>query len=464
MRLLLLFLGIGLPVTAAYAATARALRGPADLAARALRAGVALPLGIGAGSLFAFAWLAAGGSLGRAYATADFLLFGGAIAALRRRPLDVDPEPRGRPSIIDRVAIGVAALTLGAAGVALAQATIVAPTGGWDAWAVWNNHARFLYRGGEGWTALFDEAMSFSHNEYPLLLPAAVARLWAYSGETFVEPAIVAGLFTVSAPLAAFGAVARRSGYVAGATALMLLVGTGSWLGWGPAQYADVPLASCVVAAAAAVVSARREASPLPARVLALAGALLGLAAWTKDEGVVLGALFAAWSLAVSGRQPLWRRAVAFASGAALPLAARAYFQLALAPRFAALYTAEQAPTRVVGRLLAADRWALLAGELPRHLPGAETWLAGVAIVAATLLGARWRELPRSPVIPALAAWGAFVLVYAATPLDLRWHLGTSASRVLLQPWPALLLGVFALVPPVAGPEVAGEEVGPAGG
>jgi hypothetical protein len=55
------------------------------------------------------------------------------------------------------------------------------------------------------------------------------------------------------------------------------------------------------------------------------------------------------------------------------------------------------------------------------------------------------------------AVYAAYSLVYAGTPLPLEWHIGTSAERVLLQAWPALLIAVLALVPqaPPAGAATA---------
>lgn len=107
MRFLLLAVALALPAAAAYAAIRRAWSEPAaDVWSRALRAGLALPLGLGAASLFTYAWLLAGGTLDRAYALADFVLFASVLAAalawrapggLARRPPRPDP-PAARGS------------------------------------------------------------------------------------------------------------------------------------------------------------------------------------------------------------------------------------------------------------------------------------------------------------------------------------------------------------------------------
>ncbi|MCF8053962.1 MAG: hypothetical protein K9K75_01915, partial [Deltaproteobacteria bacterium] len=70
------------------------------------------------------------------------------------------------------------------------------PHGKWDAWTIWNLHARFIFRGGANWYSYITPELLWSHPDYPLLLPLAVARVWLYVGtETQVAPALIAGIF-----------------------------------------------------------------------------------------------------------------------------------------------------------------------------------------------------------------------------------------------------------------------------
>src|SRR5437660_12884048 len=45
------------------------------------------------------------------------------------------------------------------------------PHGYWDAYAIWNLHARFLERGGAHWADFFTTQIGWSHPDYPLLVP-----------------------------------------------------------------------------------------------------------------------------------------------------------------------------------------------------------------------------------------------------------------------------------------------------
>jgi hypothetical protein len=458
-RLLLLAFALALPAAAAYAAIQRAWSEPGcRVSSLALRAGLALPLGLGAASLFTYAWLLAGGALDGAYASVDSVLFASILAAARLRrtptppgPAAGTPEAPGRSPILERSAAVVAAVALAVVAAWLVRQSVARPHGGWDAWGIWNMRARFLFRAGDDWRLAFSPALGYSHLGYPLFLPTAVARLWAFSGETTVAPAAVAVVFTLAPALAVAGAVSRRSGRVAGGTAALLLVAAEGWVSFGASQCADVPLASFIAAGAASLVAARRRDGTDDAGLLALAGASLGLATWTKDEGLPLALVFGAWALAFPGGGPRRRRAAALAAGAALPVLVTLSFRALLSPGFAEVFTRGQTAGGALQRLLALERWRVILAALPENLPGAEAGLPIVAVVAAIALGASWRELPRSAAIPALAASAGFLFVYALTPLDLRWHLRDSAARVLIQPWPAFVLGVFQLIPARSG-------------
>src|SRR5262249_54448796 len=78
-------------------------------------------------------------------------------------------------------------------GFALSQCLSVierAPHGDWDATAIWNSHARYLFRDGPAWQS---HIQNTSHADYPLLVPAVVARLWRYIGSDIPDAASVPG-------------------------------------------------------------------------------------------------------------------------------------------------------------------------------------------------------------------------------------------------------------------------------
>jgi hypothetical protein len=107
------------------------------------------------------------------------LLLLAAVAAWRRpgRPQARVPHPSSPRDRLLVAAVLAAALT---GAIAFFINTLEDPHGQWDAWMTWNLRARALVRAGPAWRTLF--APPTVHGDYPLMVPAAVARIWVYGG------------------------------------------------------------------------------------------------------------------------------------------------------------------------------------------------------------------------------------------------------------------------------------------
>ena len=193
----------------------------------------------------------------------------------------------------------LAVFLMSAAAFALASACW--PHGDWDAWATWNLHARFLYRGGEQWTSFFSEPLlRGSHPDYPLLLPVSVMRSWVFAGETIAGPILVAFLFLAGTSLLLFSGLALLHGKLRASLATIVLASTPFFTGYAASQYADGPLAFFYLATLVLLCLADREREGGHG-LLALAGLACGMAAWTKNEGLLFMAcvlLARIWTLA----------------------------------------------------------------------------------------------------------------------------------------------------------------------
>src|SRR5262245_9285840 len=106
----------------------------------------------------------------------------------------------------------VSLLMAGALGLAIAgfiARTDRMPHGEWDGWAIWNSHARFLYRDGPSWqehmTARVDGVQNTFHPDYPLLTPSLTARFWRYAGEEIPEAGAVVGIIFALSGIAILG-------------------------------------------------------------------------------------------------------------------------------------------------------------------------------------------------------------------------------------------------------------------
>lgn len=462
-----LAVAVALPSAACALALAGLLPGGKPGPARLLAASLSLG-GLGLASIPVFVWRLLGGRLGGAFLAADLATFAALTAGaawLTRRLRSTAAEGRSRPDG-DRLAalIGVMAL-LAVTAAALWGSAIQAerfPQGQWDAWAVWNLRARFLYRAADGRAALLADP-PLSHFDYPLLLPASVARLWAYAGrETTLAPILVAFLFTFAAAALCGSALLVLRGATVAVTASLLVLANSDFLVHGQSQYADVPAGYFLLAAVVLLAWHDRMARP-GARpwALLLAGLAAGLSAWTKHEGL----LFVTALLAARGAPALLRRdqarlrteAAWVGAGLALPLAAAVLYRLGT-PHANWLLDTQAGP--LPDRVLDASRLRLILEQFGRNLFGFGWGAALAAAGLAFLLALPGRAEGSRPLWPlgviGLATAG-YVLVFLASPFDLRWHLDTTVHRLLCQLWPAAVFALFLAAAPAPPPDPAAD-------
>ncbi len=445
-------MAVVLPSAASALVLSRLLAGGRPWPTRLLAVSLSLG-GLGLASLPVFVWRLSGGRLGGAFLAADLAVFAGLTAGAawltgRLHPPAADgpgePEPERVAALIGlMVLLAVAAAALWGSAIQAERF----PNGQWDAWAVWNLRARFLYRAADGRAALLADP-PLSHFDYPLLLPASVARLWAYAGqETTLAPILAAFLFTFAAAALCGSALLVLRGGAVAATASMLVLANSDFLIHGQSQYADVPAGYFLLAAV--VLLAWHDRMALPGGrpwALLLAGLAAGLSAWTKNEGLLfvtaLLAVRAALALRHGGRRLLRREMAWLGAGLALPLAAVVLYRVGT-PHANWLLDNEAGP--LLDRILDAARLRLILEEFGRHLFGFGWGAALAAAGLAFLLTRTDRAQPSRPLWPLgviVLVLAGYILVFLASPFDLRWHLDNSVSRLLCQLWPA---GVFAL-------------------
>lgn len=448
-----LAIALAAPVAAAFPTALWCLRESHVRGRWFLAAALAVGLGLGTSSLTYFAWLALG-LAGRgiplpAWELPVFALLAAAFAWLHLRGPRPASIPPPEPPLPRRALIAVCAALLGVAACALTTFLLglrVSPHGDLDAWAIWNMRARFLYRAPPAsWHEYFAASPEWTHPDYPLLIPGAVARCWVYAGtDTTWAPRLVAALFTASTAGLLLAALAALRSPAQALVAVALLLGTGQFLSLGTAQYADVPLAFFLLAGVVLLALADRSGSAKP---VTLAGLAAGLAAWTKNEGVVVLAALAlvralrAWRPGDGAR--MRRDVIAAALGAGPALLALAYFKLALAP-----------PTDLFSHTSRAALWAHIADParygviltyMARQMatigPGVVVILAGYVL----LLGRRPRPAGGAPVCAVLAVvLGADFIAYLTSYWEqVELHLAYSLDRLLMQVYPTALFAFF---------------------
>ena len=329
---------------------------------------------------------------------------------------------------------------------------LAAPHGQWDAWAIWNQKARFLYRAGDEWKAAM--GITWSQPGHPLLVAASVARLWAYAGdEITLAPALLSGVFGATVLAVVMGTlnVARTRAWVAGA----VLAAPFAFSHLVAAQTADLPVSMLVVSSLAML----RQDDPRVWRdsartrsALLLAGLLAGLTAWTKNEGAVFlcaSVLLVVWIAFRHGhpRDMAW-----WIAGAAPVLALVAWFKLIVTAAAAPVYGPSTSGT-AVAYLLSPDRHARVMEEMgPLFLSWGGTWarwslpvmMCAATGLALTRVGRSGRGVLAVVAVMLFGYYGA----YLVTSMDLPWLVVTTHERLVMQVWPALVLAALSVGEP----------------
>ena len=376
------------------------------------------------------------------------LLVGAGVGAFLRRknakcPLCQTPAAPRNDRLLTSALAMVFFVLLMLDGGAFIGAVSRAPNGQWDAWAIWNMRARFLYRdGGAVWRDGFTELMNWSHPDYPLLVPAFVASVWRTLGrETRTVPIALSAFFSFGSAglMATSVSILRgaRQGYLAG----LVLAATPALYLQGASQYADVPLAFFVLATLVTATLADRHDS---IGFSVLAGTMATLAGWTKNEGLQwFGCFFLAWLIVNRSR-----RMAAFLAGAAPVLAVILLFKTQVATSSDIVGTSGR--IGMMRRLLDISRYELIIREGLVHVWNFGPLVLSPFVILAVFLAvvgvrpdARDRRALQICCLALALTIPGYFMVYVLRSLDLAWLLRTSLNRLILQIWPGIVFAVF---------------------
>jgi hypothetical protein len=381
-------------------------------------------------------------------------------------PAEVHLSPAGREKFkYGQILAAIFGISLLSSLVSFAVSVVQEPHGKWDAWLIWNMHARFIYRAGEHWQDYFHSGLSWTHPDYPLMLPLSIVRSWNYMGvESLSVPIALAFLFTCALiGLVVSSLVMLRSesqGYLGG----LALLGSPFFILMGASQLADIPLAFFLLAAVVLFfVHDRSSGRRHP--ILIMAGVAAGLVAWTKNEGLmILFAVILVRFFVVAAGEDGWKGAVKqvlwLMAGLVPVLLAVAAFKMHLAPSTDLFI--DQNIQKIWARVTDLQRyktilWAYVQTGLTftQGIPDIRTGFrlnlgtAGIVLLAVYLFlsGMSVERKDKGNIlcvlIVTLMTLGSYFVVYLITPHDLGWHLATSLNRLLLQLWPTIIFIAF---------------------
>jgi hypothetical protein len=440
-----LLAGLCAPLLAMHLVVRRTLPGTNSGAVLG-RAGITIALSLGVSSVIYFVARLLQTPI-ELYGAVDVLAFGMlAVVASRLKPSRNQGSlaPPTRLAGGTRTAALTAVLTvviLIAGGIVVRERFLAIPNGEWDAWAIWNLRAAFLVSPTSHWSDGFTEELRWSHPDYPLLVPASIARLWHFAGsESPLAPMLFATAVMVATALVLTGSLIGVS-YLAAALGIALLL-VPEYLLWVTSQCADAPMGLFVLASV--VLLSRGE----EARAVALAGIAAGFAAWTKNEGTVaalsIAVSYAAVSLVRQAAPVAVRRIVWFWSGLSSSALVLFVFSSTVAPSSDLAAAIVDADT--IAKFSSFERHSKVVAELAQIFVNWGRWsLATPTVLAVAFLAMGYRR----PARLGDAVWVgtgtlalmvvAYYLVFMSTPYDVEWHIYTSWSRLIAQLWPTLV-------------------------
>ena len=159
--------------------------------------------------------------------------------------------------------------------------------GSWDAWSYWNCRALGIVRGGNDWKVLLGLDAPFA--DYPMLLPSCIAGYWKIlKDEPLMFPRALSVFYSASIYGLLFSALAQIKGLREAKVGTMIVLGTQVVARWIGAQTADGPYCYYLLSA---VVSGVSYSLYQKNGFALLCGLFVGLAAFTKNEGLIFAAM-----------------------------------------------------------------------------------------------------------------------------------------------------------------------------
>jgi len=319
-----------------------------------------------------------------------------------------------------------------------AMMATIAPSAEFDFVGIWGVKGRLFWEaGGIDWSMLRDPYLSYSHHDYPILLPLMLDFVAVALGKWNDR---VMGLLYVAFAIAALlmirSALREETG-----SAIVASISTLGLTGAVCSPYFGIAEGPLIAFGTGAFLQLRRGLRDQNPQAVRIGVVLLGCGALTKNEGL-------AWLLAVAISFMLAHRSGRVRSLLSLwPAAALA--MLWLIPRTVLRLSTDLAEGSVLSRV-----WQHLQ-QLDVYLQTLRTYPVGkplfwIGVIIAFALTVRRAVQSEQFGLVALAIqYGFLAVAYLATSNDITWHLRYSAERVINQVTPVLAFTAIVLIAPL---------------
>ncbi len=376
-------------------------------------------------------------------------------------PLPQRPASLDRPLALNLLILLTLPIVVGAIGFC-AMVSLAYSTFNWDSFVIWGFKAKVLYYDAltpRPWY-FSDLRLSFSHLDYPLLMPMMIAGaygamhdVWEQAGKIAI-PILFAGQ-----TLLIYSGARRFIPRFAAVPVTALLIGTGWIVEQSGMADADMVLTTFRAGAVAYLIRWIEQREQPDAILCAI---FTVLAAYMKNEGlplaVITGAVMALFAIRRVEGQRRWLHVALFAAIVAIPILAWLAWRAGL-PHSDENYPGQMRWSTITSN--ASRLWLVMRAYgssmgLNLHVTPLWGWFwLSVPLVALLGLGAFLRPAAQALWVMLLAHLALYTFAYIITPLDPVELMRNSLDRLLTHaaPTAALIIAVHwsAVLPPEDG-------------
>jgi hypothetical protein len=306
--------------------------------------------------------------------------------------------------------------------------------GSWDAWAIWNMHAKFLYNP-QLWRTLFTSKLSYSHLDYPLMLPSITAFFWNSIHCTLPYiPYLLSYGIMITIPLLIYFSLLEEGLSVIAYLTLAIFVIDINYQAIAASQCADTLLSLLILL----TFIQYKNLSKLSGGGIYILGFVCAACGWVKNEGLAFYLIFTVAFVLANIKQPA--ALLKYIVGASVPTLAILSFKFFFAPANDLVSTGSNPLTTLSSIVLDTVRYTTIIKFWVNMLISN---YIGVLVLLFALLVFNRRFFLSLPFIVIALLLVVYFAIYIITPYDLTWHLFTSLYRILMHVYPAFIYLTF---------------------
>jgi hypothetical protein len=316
------------------------------------------------------------------------------------------------------------------------------PHGFSDAWTIWNNLARYIFRSNDP-GLIFDTSKYYRlHFDYPVMYSLNIAWAWGLLGTDSTRVPMAFALLTVFVlPGVLWVSISEIKGNIQGALVAIVALMTPS-MGLTIGQYSDALLALYILLTGVFLYYYQTN---FDSRFLFFAGLMAGFSAWVKNEGLLFIAgcgVVCFWLIIVKWKSA--RHFLQFFGGVVIPLLVVYFFKVNVFSQS----DLTRSPMEILTRVIDFSRYGQIGWNYLLQVWRYGDWPVSLALVLLvyTFFVRFSRESGRKSlvlIILVLFQQLGYFAIYVITPHDLQLHLHTSLTRLLLHTYSLFLFWLF---------------------